>query len=176
MASIPGGYQPNTRQPASRRADFDLLRRIARLEILGGPDAGGTNEVTIGGLAPTDSSELWVSSAGILYAKMDDEWIPVSSGTGGADEVWVGPTAPAGTNYELWYDSDADAGIPGLSYKHTQGTPASIWSIAHNLGWYPNVTVIDSGGSTVEGDTEHLTVNTMRLLFSASFSGVAYLS
>jgi hypothetical protein len=107
MASVPGGYQPNTRQPASRRADFDLLRRIARLEILGGPDAGGTNEVTIGGLAPTDSSELWVASTGILYAKVDDEWVPVSSGTAGADEVWVGPTAPGGTNYELWYDPDA---------------------------------------------------------------------
>ena len=107
MASIPGGYQPNTRQPASRRADFDLLRRIARLEILGGPDAGGTNEVTIGGLAPTDSSELWVSSDNILYAKVDDEWVAVSSGASSGNEVYIGPTAPSDPNIELWFDTDA---------------------------------------------------------------------
>lgn len=107
MASIPGGYQPNTRQPASRRADFDLLRRIARLEILGGPDAGGTNEVTIGGLAPTDSSELWVSSANILYAKVDDEWVAVSGDADVPNEVYIGVTAPNDPAIELWFDPDA---------------------------------------------------------------------
>ena len=104
MASVPGGYQPNTRQPASRRADFDLLRRIARLEILGGPDASGVpNEVTIGGLAPTDSSELWVSSANILYAKVDDEWVAVLGGGEGGGEV--GP--PPGSS---WVIAPAETG------------------------------------------------------------------
>ena len=32
MPNIRGGYQPDTRAPSSRRADFDLLRRIARLD------------------------------------------------------------------------------------------------------------------------------------------------
>ena len=31
-AQTPNGYQPGTRSAASRRADFDLLRRLATLE------------------------------------------------------------------------------------------------------------------------------------------------
>lgn len=32
MPNIHGGYQPDTKSPSSRRADYDLLRRIADLE------------------------------------------------------------------------------------------------------------------------------------------------
>jgi|SRR5215471_644241 len=49
MAKVLGGYQPDTKAPSSRRADFDLQRRVAVLEAWmaaggggPGPGAGGS--------------------------------------------------------------------------------------------------------------------------------------
>lgn len=61
-------------------------------------------------------------------------------------------------------------------YEHEQMTPASIWTVTHNLGGFPSVTVVDSTGREVVGGTEYLDSNTVRLLFSAPFSGHAYFS
>jgi len=64
----------------------------------------------------------------------------------------------------------------GGSYRHVQATPASTWVITHNLNSYPNVTVEDSGGSTIEGEIVWNDANQVTLTFSAAFAGVAYLS
>ena len=74
-----------------------------------------------------------------------------------------------------------DKGDPGdaagpIAYAHTQGVSNSVWVIQHNLGFYPNVTVVDSAGTIVEGEIEYTDVNNIRLTFSDSFSGKAYLS
>jgi hypothetical protein len=67
--------------------------------------------------------------------------------------------------------------IPALvSYTHTQGAAASTWVVAHNLNFYPNVTVVSSGGAVVEGDIAYPDSNTLTITFTSSFSGVAYLS
>ena len=101
---------------------------------------------------------------------------------GGTDEIWIGPTDPHldHPTIELWYDPDALVlGAPGggpTTYVHNQSTPASTWVIDHNLGIYPNVTVEDSAGTTVEGEIVHNSINQMTLTFSAAFSGIAYLS
>jgi uncharacterized protein YceH (UPF0502 family) len=34
VPTVSGGYQPDTKTASSRRADYDLLRRIAELERL----------------------------------------------------------------------------------------------------------------------------------------------
>lgn len=62
------------------------------------------------------------------------------------------------------------------SYVHVQSTPAALWSISHGLGKYPSVTVVDSGGSVVEGDVNYISTNNVQLTFSAAFSGSAYLN
>jgi hypothetical protein len=59
---------------------------------------------------------------------------------------------------------------------HTQVSAASTWTVTHNLGGYPNVTVVDSAGTRVEGDTRYIDQNTVQLSFSAPFSGQAVLS
>ncbi len=43
--------------------------------------------------------------------------------------------------------------------------------VAHNLGKYPAVTVIDSAGDEVEGFVDHNSTNQLTITFSASFSG-----
>lgn len=60
------------------------------------------------------------------------------------------------------------------TYRHVQGSAASVWNVTHNLAKRPSVTVVDSGGSEVEGDIIHISDNQTQLLFSAAFSGEAY--
>ena len=63
-----------------------------------------------------------------------------------------------------------------FAYHHKQSASAVEWEIKHGLGFQPNVTVMDSGGSTIEGELEHLSKNELRVIFSAPISGDAYLS
>ena len=59
-------------------------------------------------------------------------------------------------------------------YTHTQDVVSDIWTIQHNLNKKPSVTVVDSGGSTVEGDIQYVDNNSVVLTFSGAFSGKAY--
>jgi hypothetical protein len=63
-----------------------------------------------------------------------------------------------------------------LRYTHTQTAAISTWTIVHNMGYMPNVTVIDSGGNDVEGSIVYNSTDTLTISFSAEMSGVAYLS
>jgi hypothetical protein len=71
----------------------------------------------------------------------------------------------------LWKPSKA-----ALRYQHSQTTAISTWTVVHNMGYMPSVTVIDSGGNEVEGDIVYNSTSTLTLSFSAEMSGVAYLS
>lgn len=80
----------------------------------------------------------------------------------------TGPQGPVGT---------LDLGQ--ISYIHTQAVPESTWTVVHNLGFVPNITVVDSAGSVVEGSYSYPSgseTTTAVLNFSGAFSGKAYLS
>lgn len=64
----------------------------------------------------------------------------------------------------------------GGTFTHTQYSASSSWTINHNLGYKPNVTVVDSSGSIVEGTIQYTSQDSIVLLFSASFAGTAHLS
>lgn len=72
--------------------------------------------------------------------------------------------------------SPAAGGGGGGNYVHVQSTAAATWLIDHNLGFYPNTTVVDSAGDQVEGTVTYTTQNQVRVMFSAAFAGTAYLS
>jgi hypothetical protein len=76
--------------------------------------------------------------------------------------------------------SEGVVGLPGASgdkhYQHDQEVPAATWTITHNLGKRPSVTVVDSGGNEWQTAVEHLSVNQCRVTFSAPFAGRAYLN
>ena len=84
-----------------------------------------------------------------------------------ADIIYV-PTAGTG--------GGGGGGTQVVAYHHKQQSSSAVWTITHNLNFYPNVTTMDSGGSIVEGELEHLSRNTLRVTFLAAFSGDAYLS
>lgn len=63
-----------------------------------------------------------------------------------------------------------------VSYEHTQGSVSNSWVINHNLGFQPNVTVVDSAGTIYEGEIAYTNTNSLTVTFSSAFSGMAYLS
>jgi len=71
-------------------------------------------------------------------------------------------------------------GTPGLgvdlSYQYAQGPASLNWLIIHNLAKFPSVTVVDSAGEEVEGEVKYLDNNSLRVIFSAAFTGNAYLN
>lgn len=64
----------------------------------------------------------------------------------------------------------------GGTYTHQQAIPDSIWTILHNLGFNPNVSVVDSAEQQVQGTIKYINLNTLTVEFSFPFSGTAYLS
>lgn len=62
------------------------------------------------------------------------------------------------------------------TYTFTQSSASSIWNITHSLGQFPSVTVVDSSGNVVMGETFYNNNNNITLTFAAPFSGKAYLN
>ena len=64
----------------------------------------------------------------------------------------------------------------GGNYTHNQIASSSTWTITHNLGFFPAVSVVDSGGNYVIGDVTYVSQNVVTVSFNSSFGGKAYLS
>lgn len=69
------------------------------------------------------------------------------------------------------------------SYKHTQTTPSTTWTIVHNLGYRPSVgAIFNSLGEPVAGDESTGTAGDpsgkteIQITFTSAISGTAYLS
>jgi hypothetical protein len=71
---------------------------------------------------------------------------------------------------------DSEELIPLVSYEHEQASASDTWTIEHNLGFYPSVTVFLSSGDVVEGSISHDDQDTLTITFSVAISGTAYLS
>jgi hypothetical protein len=63
-----------------------------------------------------------------------------------------------------------------IHYVWDQQAAQSVWDITHNLGKYPNVTVIDTGNNVIYGDIQYLTVNRLQISFASANAGKAYLN
>lgn len=62
------------------------------------------------------------------------------------------------------------------TFTHNQLSPEKEWNVVHNLNRFPTVTVVDSGGSVVLGDVQYIDENQIKIVFTTSFSGKAYLN
>ena len=74
----------------------------------------------------------------------------------------VGPTGPQGPS--------------GQSFTYTPPDARTTWTITHNLGFNPNVTVSDSVGTEYFGQISYTNSNSLILTFSQAVYGTAYLS
>jgi len=62
------------------------------------------------------------------------------------------------------------------TFVFTQGAAAAQWSIQHNLGKFPSVSVINNNNVIINGEVKYIDNNNIQLNFSAGFSGKAYLN
>ncbi len=68
-------------------------------------------------------------------------------------------------------------GPPGAvdDYVFTQGTPAATWTINHNLGRKPLVSLLTVGGMEMNADILHVSVNQVQVNFAQATAGSARL-
>ncbi len=84
----------------------------------------------------------------------------------------AGPQGPRGEQGEQGPQGE----IGGVAVVD-QTTPSAVWTVTHGLGYMPGgILVQDTAGTTVEGEIAYVDSQTLRLTFSAAFSGRVYLS
>lgn len=62
------------------------------------------------------------------------------------------------------------------TYVFVQSVPAATWTVTHNLGKFPSVSVVDTANTQVFTIAEYIDTNTLILTFSAAFAGKAYMN
>ncbi len=62
------------------------------------------------------------------------------------------------------------------TFVFCQDLPLAQWTITHNLGRFPSVTVVDSGNTVVVGNVAYTNSNVLVLTFGSAFNGCAYLN
>lgn len=146
----------------------------------------GGNATQIQGIS-VDSSVGTPSDGDILvYRSAGSDWVLETKPAGGTldDVTDVTITAPA-DNEVLAYDSGssewvnqtpAEAGL-WQGYTHDQASASASWTVTHNLGRFPSITVVDTSGNRILGfEAVYDSANQVTLTFSAAFSGKAYLN
>jgi hypothetical protein len=61
------------------------------------------------------------------------------------------------------------------AYVHTQSTPATTWTINHNLGRYPSVELFNSGMQEIDAEIAHPSVNQTLVTLNPATAGLARL-
>lgn len=61
-------------------------------------------------------------------------------------------------------------------FTFNQGIASASWSINHNLGKFPSISVVDSAGHQGFGSVRYVDANNLVVSFAAPFAGTAYLN
>ena len=64
----------------------------------------------------------------------------------------------------------------GIAFTHLQAVPNTAWTINHNLGMRPSVSILDTGGNEVEADVVHTNTNQLVIHFAIPLAGLARLT
>jgi hypothetical protein len=119
----------------------------------------------------------------VIGGKTNDQVIEVSDpGVAGPPNILSIGTVVEGTVAQVTITGTPPAQVlnfvlpVGGIYTHVQSVPSTTWTIVHNLGYYPSVTVVDSADSAVIGDVSYVSDNELTVSFSVAFGGKAYLS
>lgn len=64
-------------------------------------------------------------------------------------------------------------GTSGASYTHTQAVASSVWTINHNLGFRPAITLLTDGGAVIDAEIGHASDNAAVVTLSQPLAGTA---
>lgn len=65
------------------------------------------------------------------------------------------------------------AGPAGASYIHTQASAAAVWTVNHNLGFKPDITLFSSGSVIFDAQITHLNDNQAQVDLDTAVTGIA---
>tara|TARA_B110000285_G_C14882453_1_gene494577 strand:+ start:15 stop:722 length:708 start_codon:yes stop_codon:yes gene_type:complete len=77
--------------------------------------------------------------------------------------------------YEIINFVKADAG-GDLSFTFTQAVAALVWTVNHNLGKNPSVSIVTNTGEEVYARVDYTNLNSLTITFSQAFAGSAYMN
>jgi len=63
--------------------------------------------------------------------------------------------------------------IGDITYTHNQSSTSDTWVITHDLGRFPSVTVIDSGGNVLTAAVTYNSENQLTITFLSNGSALA---
>jgi len=106
---------------------------------------------------------------------ISDVVIPVTSVNGKTGAVVIDYPDISSTPVNHVRYNHIQASIPTIQ---TSGQWAGyyIWTINHNLNFYPNVTVFDNANNMIEAYVDYDNANTATIVMNSAISGTAYLS
>lgn len=85
----------------------------------------------------------------------------------------LGTNGTPGASNKFVTNSDSRLVGGGTVFDFTQSSPATTWTINHNLGRNPDVSVRNVGGSIILVEILHITVNMCQVYFIAATAGTA---
>lgn len=62
------------------------------------------------------------------------------------------------------------------NFIFTQGVASTVWNVVHNLGKRPSPVIIDSAGTEIEGQINHISNNAFDVLLNAATTGSVYIN
>jgi hypothetical protein len=89
------------------------------------------------------------------------------------DGAFYGPKANGEWPLSPFY---APSQLGAQRFIHTQAAASDTWNVTHALGGRPSVMVVDSAGTVVIGEIRYNSNTSITILFTAPFSGFAYLT
>jgi hypothetical protein len=115
------------------------------------------------------SVRLEVSGENALALKVVSQPVQLRVSPLGPPGVPGAPGAPG---------ADGSPGQPGQNgimsvQTFTQVSPASVWTINHNLGRWPLIDLFSVGGVKIIGETSNLSLNTAQVTFDEPVAGSA---
>lgn len=74
--------------------------------------------------------------------------------------------------------SSNGAPVNQVKFVYTQAEISNEWNITHNLGFFPNITILDNDvpPRIIEADIRYLNSNSVKIIMNTAMSGVAYLT
>lgn len=91
----------------------------------------------------------------------------------GSPGVGVPTGGSSGQLLEKLSNTNYDTGWKSRNFSQDFSNSSTV-VVNHNLGYRPSVTVIDTAGDEVEGMVTHNGINSLTIVFSASFGGTVY--
>jgi hypothetical protein len=104
------------------------------------------------------------------YGNIGDYYIDVATGD------FYGPKTSEGWPDTPFFTALTEATHNNERFVFPQPSPSSTWSITHDLGGRPSVTIVDSAGTMVIGEVTYNSDTQVTVNFTAAFSGFAYLT